>query len=120
MAELPHKIVERLANSALEFPAAELESLINRSLAATDDVGIKSRLIWIGGMYLERHPGAFTLDRPLVEQFLQSTEFDPLLAGLKGIQHCNATADEIVSHFLFVMRRVDWEHRLAALYQLSN
>ena len=105
MKETPREIAERLTNTALQFSPDELESIINRTLAATDDADVQSRLTWIAGMYLDQHPNAFMLSDSLVRQFLQSTNYDRLLAGLKGIQHCNATDDDVVSCLISVMMR---------------
>lgn len=79
-----------------------------------------ARLIWLAGMYLGRHPGAFELPRALAEEFLASDDFDELLAGLKGIRYSSASTSEIIIHLLTVMKRNDWEERYAGLYQLHQ
>jgi hypothetical protein len=118
--ESPRETAERLAANALKYSPKAFEEIFERTLAATEDLEIHSRLMCVAGMYLDRHPGAFRLPRPLAERLLKSEDYDQLLAGLKAIQHCGASLSEMIAHFLAAMKRNDWEERYASLYQLNN
>ena len=89
-------------------------------VAASPDRRVLARLMWIAGMYLDRHPGVFQLPRALAEELLASDDFDQLLAGLKAIRHSSASTSETIAHFVEVMKRSTWEERYAGLYQLEQ
>jgi len=89
-------------------------------LAASQDRDILARLMWVAGMYLDRHPGEFRLPRAISEEFLASDDFDRLLGGLKAIRHSTASTSEIIAHFLAVMKRDTWDERYAGLHQLAQ
>ncbi len=66
----------------------------DRTLAASSDVEVLSGLMFVAGLFLDRHPGAFTLPRRLADQLLASEDLDHRLAGLKAIRHTAASSGD--------------------------
>jgi hypothetical protein len=118
--ETPREIAERLATTEKDFTPSEFEKIFTSTLAKTAEIDVQSRLMWVAGMFLDKHPEAFQLPRSLAEGLLASDDFDHYLAGLKGIQHSGAAVGEIVEFFVAAMQRTDWDDRYAALYRLHS
>lgn len=91
-----------------------------RTLAESSDIEVLSGLMWVAGMYLDRHPGAFQLPRELADQLLASEELDHRLAGLKALRHTGASSTEILVQITGVLKRDDWHEKWAGLSQLRQ
>jgi hypothetical protein len=118
--ETPREIAERLAATAKDFTPSEFEKIFTSTLANTADIDVQSRLMWVAGMFLDKHPEAFQLPRSVAERLFASDDYDHLLAGLKGIQHSGAAMDEIIGFFVAAMQRTAWDDRYAGLHRLHS
>lgn len=112
--------MEILERQARDISPESFKQAYDCVVAASPDRRVLARLLWLAGMYLGRHPGAFELPRALAEEFLASDDYDELLAGLKGIRYSSASTSDIIAHFLAAMKRNAWEERYAGLYQLHQ
>lgn len=115
----PRDAVETLERKAPDMSPESFKQAYDCVVTAAPDRRVLARLMWIAGMYLDRHPGAFQLPRALTEELLASDDFDQLLAGLKALRHSSASTNEMIARFLEVMKRTTWEERYAGLYQLG-
>ena len=116
----PRDAMEALERKAEDMSPESFQQAYDCVVAASPDRRALARLMWIAGMYLDRHPGAFQLPRAFAEELLASDDFDQLLAGLKAIRHSSASTSETIAHFVEVMKRSSWEERYAGLYQLEQ
>ena len=105
----PRDAMETLERKSPHMSPESFKQAYDCVVAASPDRRVLARLMWIAGMYLDRHPSAFQLPRALAEELLASDDFDELLAGLKMICHSSASASETIAHFLEVMKRNTWE-----------
>ncbi|NUN03862.1 MAG: hypothetical protein HUU41_22365 [Bryobacteraceae bacterium] len=96
------------------------KKVFERTLAASSDIEVLSGLIWVAGMYLDRHPGAFPLPRNLADELLASEDLDHRLAGLKALRHSTASSPEIVAQITTALKRDDWQEKWAGLSQLGQ
>ena len=94
--------------------------VFDRTLAASSDIEVLSGLMFVAGLYLDRHPGAFPLPRNLADQLLASEDLDHRLAGLKSLRHSMASSGEIVAQITTALKRDDWQERWAGLSQLGR
>jgi len=91
-------------------------SVVERTVAASSDMNVLSGLMFVAGLYLDRHPGAFRLPRNLADQLLASEDLD----GLKALRHTLASPTEIVAQIVRALKRDDWQEKWGGLAQLRN
>lgn len=117
----PSETVELLQQRICRQASVDLfKRIFDRTLSASSDIDVLSGLMWVAGMYLDRHPGAFQLPRNLAEQLLVSDDLDHRLAGLKAFRHSNASRAEVVTQLTAALQRGVREDRWSALFQLGE
>ena len=117
----PQETVTLLAFRIGPYISPEMfRNVFERTLAASADIEVLSGLMFVAGLYLDRHPGAFPLPRKGADQLLASADLDHRLAGLKALRHSMASSSEIIAQIIVALKRDDWQERWAGLSQLAQ
>lgn len=117
----PRETVEMLTYRIGRDISPQLFSKVfERTLATSSDIGVLSGLMFVAGLFLDRHPHAFQLPRKLTDQLLGSVDVDHRLAGLKALRHSMASSTEIVAQLTRALNRDDWREKWAGLSQLEQ
>lgn len=94
--------------------------VFDRTLAASSDIDVISGLMFVAGLYLDRHPDAFLLPRNLADKLLASDDLDHRLAGIKAFRHSMVSLNEIFAQIVAALNRDDCEEKWAGLSQLEQ
>jgi hypothetical protein len=92
----------------------------DRVVAASSDIDVLSGLMFVAGLYLDRHPSAFSLPRNLAHLLLRSADVDHRLAGLKALRHSTSSSGEIIVLLTAALKSDDCQERDAGLSQLQQ
>lgn len=116
----PAEAVGLLDRVAHLISAELFQQFIERVTSRCNDIGVISRLMFLAGMFLDRHPGAFQLSKQLSEQLWASDDFDERLGAIKSFPHTGASDEEILARFTSILRQNDFLDHPCALSLLSR
>ncbi|MEX1039882.1 MAG: hypothetical protein WDZ51_04590 [Pirellulaceae bacterium] len=102
------------------LPPSRFQTLFDRVYQSTDDEEALWRLGGATNDYLRANPGSFCVPAELPRRLLASQNVDARVVGLKLLNRCSASDEEVVAAITNALRRRDDYESNGGMVELSN